>query len=116
MISKLLWLDKYLNTWDAYSKFCTIYYHAWWLKYANVLPDQSEHSSGPSSPVSSKGAFGLATIVRRAASVASVAAKQAYAAASNNADDEMLPLNCSLMSVSLPWEHIAHDLLLKVTV
>ncbi|KNA23819.1 hypothetical protein SOVF_021710, partial [Spinacia oleracea] len=77
------------------------------------LADQSEHSSGPSSPVSSKGAFGLATIVRRAASVASVAAKQAYAAASNNADDEMLPLNCSLMSVSLPWEHIAHDLLLK---
>ncbi|XP_021837517.2 uncharacterized protein [Spinacia oleracea] len=78
------------------------------------VEDQSEHSSGPSSPGSSKGAFGLATIVRRAASVASVAAKQAYAAASNNADDDMLPLNCSLVSVSLPWEHIAHDLLLKV--
>ncbi|XP_021728461.1 uncharacterized protein LOC110695549 isoform X2 [Chenopodium quinoa] len=75
--------------------------------------DQSQHSSRPSSPVESKSGFGFATIVRRAASAASVAAKQAYAAASNNSDDEMLPLNCSLMSVSLPWEHIAHDLLFK---
>ncbi|XP_021754709.1 uncharacterized protein KIAA0930 homolog isoform X2 [Chenopodium quinoa] len=77
------------------------------------VEDQSQHSSRPSSPVDSKSGFGFATIVRRAASVASVAAKQAYAAASNNSDDEMLPLNCSLMSVSLPWEHIAHDLLFK---
>lgn len=80
-----------------------------------VLPDQSQHSLGPSSPVNSKSGFGLATIVRKAASVASVAAKQAYAAASNTTDDEMLPLKCCLMSISLPWENIAHDLLFKVS-
>ncbi|XP_057532479.1 uncharacterized protein LOC130810432 [Amaranthus tricolor] len=76
------------------------------------VEDLSQHSSGPSSPVISKSGFGLATIVRKAASVAS-AAKQAYEAASKNGDDEMLPLKCCLMSVSLPWEHIAHDLLFK---
>lgn len=77
------------------------------------VEDQSQHSLGPSSPVNSKSGFGLATIVRKAASVASVAAKQAYAAASNTTDDEMLPLKCCLMSISLPWENIAHDLLFK---
>lgn len=59
---------------------------------------------------------GLGKFVRRAASVASVAAKHAYAAASaSRSDEEMLPLKCCLMSVSLPWEHIAYDLLLKGT-
>lgn len=77
------------------------------------VEDRSQQSSGNSSPGSLKSGIDFATIVRRAASVAAVAAKQAYAAASNNVDDEMLPLNCSLMSVSLPWEHIAHDLLFK---
>lgn len=63
----------------------------------------------------SKRGFGIGSIVRRAASVASVAAKQAYAAASSNSsDDEMIPLKCCLMSISLPWEYIAHDLLYKV--
>lgn len=80
--------------------------------------DQSHHQvSGPSSPVqTSRRGFGIGTIVRKAASVASVAAKQAYAAASATrySDEEMLPLKCCLMSVSLPWEHIAYDLLFKV--
>lgn len=84
------------------------------IKVLCCFTDLSQHSSGPSSPVISKSGFGLATIVRKAASVAS-AAKQAYEAASKNGDDEMLPLKCCLMSVSLPWEHIAHDLLFKVT-
>lgn len=59
--------------------------------------------------------FGIGRFVRRAASVASVAAKHAYAAASATriSEEEMLPLKCCLMSVSLPWEHIAHDLLFK---
>lgn len=62
--------------------------------------------------------IGLGTIVRKAASAASVAAKQAYAAAAAatmNSDAEMLPLKCCLMSISLPWDYIAHDLLFKVS-
>lgn len=81
-----------------------------------AMPDQSQQDSDPSSPVISKKGFGLGVIVRRAASVASVAARHAYAAASASSSnfDEMIPLKCSLMSISLPWEHIAHDLLFKV--
>uniref|UniRef100_A0A0E0M0P3 Uncharacterized protein n=1 Tax=Oryza punctata TaxID=4537 RepID=A0A0E0M0P3_ORYPU len=54
--------------------------------------------------------------VHRAASAASKLAKHAYEAASTNKrfDDELLPLKCCLMSVSLPWDYIAHDLLHKV--
>ncbi|RWR73927.1 hypothetical protein CKAN_00223600 [Cinnamomum micranthum f. kanehirae] len=83
------------------------------------IADQSSQDSGPHSPVQlSKRGFGigLGTIVRKAASAASVAAKQAYAAAAAatmNSDAEMLPLKCCLMSISLPWDYIAHDLLFK---
>ncbi|KAL4034350.1 hypothetical protein IC575_007484 [Cucumis melo] len=78
------------------------------------VADQSLQDSGPFSPVVSKTGFGIGTIVRRAASVATVAARQAYAAASSSgSDDEMIPLKCCLMSISLPWEYIAHDLLFK---
>ncbi|WCJ35585.1 CW7 [Euphorbia peplus] len=80
------------------------------------VADQTQQDLGPFSPVSSKKGFGIGTIVRKAASVASVAAKQAYAAASStNSDDEMVPLKCCLMSISLPWDHIAYDLLFKGT-
>nr|KYP39475.1 Uncharacterized protein C22orf9 isogeny [Cajanus cajan] len=80
------------------------------------VADQSQEDSGPFSPVISKKAFGLGVIVRRAASAASVAARQAYAAASSSSPnfDELIPLKCSLMSISLPWEYIAYDLLFKV--
>lgn len=86
-----------------------------WLNLGNIVSDQSKETSGPSSPTSKRG-FNFGTFVRRAASVASVAAKHAYAAAAatRGPDDEMLPLKCCLMSISLPWEHIAHDLLFKV--
>ncbi|KAL2346501.1 hypothetical protein Fmac_000501 [Flemingia macrophylla] len=79
------------------------------------VADQSQEDSGPFSPVVSKKAFGLGVIVRRAASAASVAARQAYAAASSSSSDfdELIPLKCSLMSISLPWEYIAYDLLFK---
>ncbi|KAJ4701583.1 CW7 [Melia azedarach] len=79
------------------------------------VADQSQQDLGPFSPVVSKRGFGIGSIVRKAASVASVAAKHAYAAASatTTSDDEMLPLKCCLMSISLPWEHIAYDLLFK---
>uniref|UniRef100_A0A0D9W2F8 Uncharacterized protein n=1 Tax=Leersia perrieri TaxID=77586 RepID=A0A0D9W2F8_9ORYZ len=54
-------------------------------------------------------------LVHRAASAASKLAKHAYEAASTKKrfDDELLPLKCCLMSVSLPWDYIAHDLLHK---
>ncbi|KAL6012908.1 hypothetical protein ACLOJK_003397 [Asimina triloba] len=86
------------------------------LFYSSV--DQSQQDSGPPSPlqISKRGfGIGLGTIVRKAASAASVAAKHAYAAAASarKADEDMLPLKCCLMSISLPWEYIAHDLLLK---
>ncbi|KAK9097131.1 hypothetical protein Sjap_022628 [Stephania japonica] len=81
------------------------------------VTDQSQQVSDPPSPlhISRRGlGIGLGTIVRKAASVASVAAKHAYAAAATKRfDEELLPLNCCLMSISLPWEHIAHDLLFK---
>ncbi|KAK9756499.1 hypothetical protein RND81_01G102100 [Saponaria officinalis] len=76
------------------------------------VEDQSQHISGTSSPNVSNSGVSFASIVKQAASVASFAAK-AYAAASKNVDDEMLPLKCCLMSISLPWELIAHDLLFK---
>ncbi|CAJ1973489.1 unnamed protein product [Sphenostylis stenocarpa] len=77
--------------------------------------DQSQEDSGPFSPVISRKGFGLGVIVRRAASAASVAARHAYAAASASSSnfDELIPLKCSLMSISLPWEYIAYDLLFK---
>ncbi|KAK3131791.1 hypothetical protein QOZ80_6AG0511530 [Eleusine coracana subsp. coracana] len=55
--------------------------------------------------------------VHRAASAASKLAKHAYESASANKrmDDELVPLKCCLMSVSLPWDYIAHDLLHKDT-
>ncbi|KAL2232687.1 UNVERIFIED_CONTAM: hypothetical protein Sindi_1448700 [Sesamum indicum] len=79
--------------------------------------DQSKMELGPQSPIQiSKRGLGIGTIVRTAASVASTAAKHAYAAASSSrpTEEEMLPLKCCLMSISLPWENIAHDLLFKV--
>ncbi|KAL6296104.1 hypothetical protein ACE6H2_004246 [Prunus campanulata] len=80
------------------------------------VADQSQQDLGPFSPVISKQGFGIGSIVRKAASVASVAAKNAYAAAasSHSFDDELVPLKCCLMSITLPWEHIAYDLLFKV--
>ncbi|XVF36452.1 hypothetical protein REPUB_Repub19eG0059800 [Reevesia pubescens] len=79
------------------------------------VADQSKQDSGPFSPVISKGGFRLGSIVRKAASVASMAAKHAYAAAAatSTSDEEMIPLKCCLMSITLPWEHVAYDLLFK---
>jgi hypothetical protein len=57
--------------------------------------------------------MGLGTIMRKAATVA----KQAIAAAAAVQRDDAsgpLPLRCCLMSLSLPWDTLAHDLLYKV--
>lgn len=84
----------------------------------SLFTDQSKIDLGPHSPIqASKKGLDIGTIVRTAASVASTAAKNAYAAAASSnrhADEEMLPLKCCLMSISLPWENIAQDLLFKV--
>uniref|UniRef100_A0A7N0SXJ2 Cw7 protein n=1 Tax=Kalanchoe fedtschenkoi TaxID=63787 RepID=A0A7N0SXJ2_KALFE len=81
------------------------------------VTDQSQAALGPFSPVHvSKRGFG--TMIHKAAFMAQSAAKQAYAAAASSSkslDDEMVPLKCCLMSISLPWEHIAYDLLFKGT-
>lgn len=82
------------------------------------VADQSLQITDPPSPIqlSKKGlGIGLGTIVHKAASAASVLAKNAYAAASNTRtyDADLLPLKCCLMSITLPWEDIAHDLLFK---
>ncbi|XP_021678784.2 uncharacterized protein LOC110663696 isoform X2 [Hevea brasiliensis] len=79
------------------------------------VADQSQQDFGPFSPITSKRGLGIGAIFRKAASAASAAAKHAYAAAaaSTSSDYEMLPLKCCLMSISLPWEHIAYDLLFK---
>lgn len=81
-----------------------------------ILSDQSQQDFGSFSPVISKKGFGIGSVFRKAAYVASEAARQAYAAASSStsSDDETLPLKCCLMSISLPWEYIAYDLLFKV--
>ncbi|KAH9297372.1 hypothetical protein KI387_029054, partial [Taxus chinensis] len=76
----------------------------------SAVIDQSEQEAEPLSPVQiSKGNFkmGIGTIFR--------VAKQAYvaAAAAKKPESEMLPLRCCLMSISLPWEILARDLLFK---
>ncbi|XP_076925481.1 uncharacterized protein LOC143588334 [Bidens hawaiensis] len=74
--------------------------------------DQSLDETGPHSPL--QGGLKIGAMVRKAASVAQVAAKNAYAVASSTRNsDGMVPLKCCLMSISLPWEHIASDLLFK---
>ncbi|XP_010936178.1 uncharacterized protein [Elaeis guineensis] len=80
------------------------------------IADQSHQYTGPPSPLqlSKRGlGIGLGTIVHRAASAASELAKHAYAVTNRSSDLELLPLKCCLMSISLPWELIAHDLLFK---
>ncbi|KAJ0453072.1 hypothetical protein HanRHA438_Chr15g0731141 [Helianthus annuus] len=82
------------------------------------VADQSLDESGPHSPLhTSQGGLKIGAMVRKAASVAQVAAKNAYAAASSTRNSDggmvMVPLKCCLMSISLPWEHIAYDLLFK---
>ncbi|KAL8197762.1 hypothetical protein R6Q57_024226 [Mikania cordata] len=81
--------------------------------------DHSLDEPGPHSPLHiSQGGLKIGAMVRKAASVAQVAAKNAYAAAASSTRNSdggmtMVPLKCCLMSISLPWEHIAFDLLFK---
>ncbi|KAB1670272.1 hypothetical protein ES319_1Z183900v1 [Gossypium barbadense] len=65
------------------------------------VTDQSKQYSGPFSPIKSKRGLRLGSMFRKAASVLL------------QTSEEMIPLKCCLMSITLPWEHIAHDLLFK---
>lgn len=79
------------------------------------LPDESaQHVSQSSSLWNSRSAAKIGTIMRKAAVAASLAAKQAYVGSTGvSSDMEPLPLRCCLMSLSLPWDVLAHDLLFK---
>ncbi|WOK95595.1 hypothetical protein Cni_G04302 [Canna indica] len=83
------------------------------------IADQSHQKSAlpPTVHLSTKDSgVSLGAILHRAATAASLLAKHAYNSSSSNSqsDTELVPLKCCLMSISLPWEHIAHDLLFKV--
>ncbi|OIT34762.1 PREDICTED: uncharacterized protein KIAA0930 homolog [Nicotiana attenuata] len=80
---------------------------------SGVVDQSKQDFSHQSVDNDSRKGLSFSAVVRRAASVASEAAKHAYAAASATRDEGMIPLKCCLMSISLPWEHIAHDLLFK---
>ncbi|GJN00725.1 hypothetical protein PR202_ga17926 [Eleusine coracana subsp. coracana] len=92
---------SYQNVREAYDGECFFY-----------LPSLQSREKSKKDPGESFRVF-----VHRAASAASKLAKHAYESASANKrmDDELVPLKCCLMSVSLPWDYIAHDLLHKDT-
>lgn len=69
-----------------------------------------------SSAKSSKKKSRIRETVRKAAIVASATAKHVYAAGESQSSDKTHPLKCCLMSISLPWECIAYDLLFKVRI
>ncbi|KAI5058591.1 hypothetical protein GOP47_0026761 [Adiantum capillus-veneris] len=77
------------------------------------LPDASAQPVS-SSPWNSKSATKIGSMMRKAAVAASLAAKHAYVSSTSaRYDMEALPLRCCLMSLSLPWDVLAHDLLFK---
>ncbi|KAL2613480.1 hypothetical protein R1flu_025172 [Riccia fluitans] len=81
---------------------------------SNAESEQSEKP--PPSPTTPGAKLAFGTIMRKAAVVASTVAKNVVAAASENgarSEGEMLPLRCCLMSLSLPWDTLARDLLFK---
>ncbi|XP_039023984.1 uncharacterized protein LOC120156793 isoform X2 [Hibiscus syriacus] len=77
------------------------------------VADQIKQYSCPPSLITPNRGPRLGSLFRKAASSVSVAAKHAYVAATSTSDEKMIPLKCCLMSITLPWEHIAHDLLFK---
>ncbi|MCO5575867.1 hypothetical protein L7F22_029672 [Adiantum nelumboides] len=77
------------------------------------LPDESTQPVS-SSPLDCKSGTKISSMMRKAAMAASLAAKHAYVASTSaRYDMEALPLRCCLMSLSLPWDVLAHDLLFK---
>lgn len=81
-----------------------------WL-ITTVHNEAGDHQGRPPSPSSPVGKTGFSSIMR----IAATAAKQAMTAANQRLDPNApLPLRCCLMSLSLPWDTLAGDLLFKV--
>ncbi|KAL8145344.1 hypothetical protein AgCh_003511 [Apium graveolens] len=78
---------------------------------SSVLDGSMQGLNTSSLVKSSKKKSRIRETVRKAATVASATAK--LAAGASHSSDEMHPLKCCLMSISLPWECIAYDLLFK---
>ncbi|CAM6106345.1 unnamed protein product [Calypogeia fissa] len=78
------------------------------------LANSKQNNGKPPSPTQPGQKLGLGSILHRAAFVASsVARNVAAAAADPKPDGELHPLRCCLMSLSLPWDTVARDLLFK---
>lgn len=77
-----------------------------------TVPNETgDHQGRPPSPSSPGGKPGFGSIMR----IAATAAKQAITVANQRLDPNApLPLRCCLMSLSLPWDTLATDLLFKV--
>lgn len=76
----------------------------------SVHNEAVDHQGRPPSPSSPVGKTGLSSIMR----IAATAAKQAMTVANQRLDPNApLPLRCCLMSLSLPWDTLASDLLFK---
>lgn len=74
--------------------------------------DQSQQAAAPHPPLQiSKRILGLGTIFKAASSA--LAKHAAGTAPAEKPEKEILPLKCCLMSISLPWDLIARDLLFK---
>ncbi|XP_017252371.1 uncharacterized protein LOC108222911 [Daucus carota subsp. sativus] len=80
---------------------------------SGVLDGSMQGIPSYSSAKSSKKKSRIRETVRKAAIVASATAKHVYAAGESQSSDKTHPLKCCLMSISLPWECIAYDLLFK---
>ncbi|KAJ4795729.1 hypothetical protein LUZ62_046975 [Rhynchospora pubera] len=91
------------------------------------IADQSQERAGPPSPRQLL-RKGIGFIMQKATSAAAELARHTYSgpasSSSNNSNtsdkssrggETILPLKCCLMSISLPWDTIAHDLLFKTS-
>ncbi|XP_078177527.1 CW7 isoform X2 [Carex rostrata] len=86
------------------------------------VADQSQEKTGPSLPLQLL-TKGIGTIMHMARNTYSGPASSSFNDGNNSNDNDrshsgsetILPLKCSLMSISLPWDTIAHDLLFKAS-
>ena len=85
------------------------------LQKGEIWTDQNtQQMPEAASSWKAKGAARLGTIMRKAAFAASLAATY-VASTGTKSNAETLPLRCCLMSLSLPWDVLSHDLLYKVS-
>lgn len=80
------------------------------------LGNSKTNNRKPPSPTAPGQKLGLGSILHRAAFVATSVARNVAAAADPKPDGGLHPLRCCLMSLSLPWDTVARDLLFKVCI